>query len=43
MALLAFAFKWDHTARRFLVWMAVGTTFIAALVAADYFGAIAIP
>lgn len=35
--------KWEHAARRFLVWMAIGTAFILALVSADYFGRIPIP
>jgi hypothetical protein len=29
--------KLDHTARRFVVWMSIGTAFILALVVADYF------
>jgi hypothetical protein len=32
----------DRNVRRFVVWMAIGTVFILALVAADYF-AIPIP
>ena len=37
---MAFAishFKLDHAARRFVLWMAIGTAFIAALVALEYF------
>jgi hypothetical protein len=29
--------KIDQTSRRFVVWMAIGTAFIAALVAIEYF------
>jgi len=29
--------KMDHAARRFVVWMAIGTAFILTLVALDYF------
>lgn len=29
--------KLDHDARRFVVWMAIGTAFIAALMALEYF------
>ena len=37
MALALFDWTTDHAARRFVVWMAIGTAFILALVAADYF------
>jgi len=37
MAIAIPHFKLDHAARRFVVWMAVGTAFIAALVALEYF------
>jgi hypothetical protein len=43
MALAIHHWKMDHAVRRFVVWMAIGTAFILALVAADYFGAIPIP
>ena len=43
MALAIRHWKMDHAERRFVVWMAIGTLFILALVAADYFGAIPIP
>jgi hypothetical protein len=37
MALALHQLKLDPAARRFVVWMAIGTAFILALVAADYF------
>ena len=43
MALAIQHLKTDQAARRFVFWMAIGTAFIVALVAADYFGAIPIP
>jgi hypothetical protein len=42
MALAIHLFKMDHAARRFVVWMAIGTAFILALVAADYFSGVPI-
>ncbi len=35
--------KREQAAHRFLLWMGIGTAFIAALIALDYFGAISIP
>jgi hypothetical protein len=43
MALAMQGLKWDRTTRRFLLWMAIGTAFILALIGTDYFGAIPIP
>jgi hypothetical protein len=43
MALAIRHVRWEHSAKRFLLWMALGIAFIAALIAADYFSAIPIP
>jgi hypothetical protein len=43
MAFATHQFKMDPAARRFVLWMAVGTAFMLALVAVDYFGFTPIP
>jgi hypothetical protein len=43
MALAILDWKIDPAARRFVVWMAIGTAFVLALVAGDYLGITSIP
>jgi hypothetical protein len=43
MALAILHWKMGRAERRFVVWMAIGTAFVLALVAADFLGATPIP
>ena len=43
MAFAIHHFKLDQASRRFVVWMAIGTAFVLALVAGGYLGITSIP